>query len=150
MACMYAFRHMVNYLSKSLLVERNPAKFKEVITKYFCSRFQGICKIYGDLNTEMPQWGIIKHYYDEKMNPTITLHWHHNKHNDVSNHRDLDCLLCSLFGCRSKKTPKLRLTGFLRGIHRWPVDSPYKGPVMRKMFSFDKQGNQEVTDFLPR
>ena len=23
------------------------------------------------------------------------------------------------------------------GIHRWPVNSPHKGPVMRKMFPFD-------------
>ena len=23
------------------------------------------------------------------------------------------------------------------GIHRWPVNSPHKGPVMRKMFQFD-------------
>ena len=26
---------------------------------------------------------------------------------------------------------------FARGIHRWPVDSPHKGPVTRKMFPFD-------------
>ena len=26
---------------------------------------------------------------------------------------------------------------FVRGIHRWPVDSPHKGPVTRKMFPFD-------------
>ena len=26
---------------------------------------------------------------------------------------------------------------FLRGIHRWPVNSPHKGPVTRKMFAFD-------------
>ena len=25
----------------------------------------------------------------------------------------------------------------VRGIHRWLVNSPYKGPVMRKMFPFD-------------
>ena len=25
----------------------------------------------------------------------------------------------------------------MRGIHRWPVDSPHKGPVTRKMFPFD-------------
>ena len=25
----------------------------------------------------------------------------------------------------------------VRGIHRWPVDSPHKGPVTRKMFPFD-------------
>ena len=26
---------------------------------------------------------------------------------------------------------------FVWGIHRWPVNSPHKGPVMRKMFPFD-------------
>ena len=26
---------------------------------------------------------------------------------------------------------------FVRGIHWWPVDSPHKGPVTRKMFLFD-------------
>ena len=26
---------------------------------------------------------------------------------------------------------------FVRGIHRWPVISPHKGPVTRKMFPFD-------------
>ena len=25
---------------------------------------------------------------------------------------------------------------FVRGIHRWPVNSPHKGPVTRKMFPF--------------
>ena len=38
-----------------------------------------------------------------------------------------------------KNTPKLRVAslGFVRGIHRWPVISPYKGPVTRKMFPFN-------------
>ena len=26
---------------------------------------------------------------------------------------------------------------FVRGIHRWPVNSPLKGPVTRKIFPFD-------------
>ena len=26
---------------------------------------------------------------------------------------------------------------FVWGIHRWPVNSPHKGPVMRKMLPFD-------------
>ena len=26
---------------------------------------------------------------------------------------------------------------FVRGIHRWPMNSPHKGPVTRKMFSVD-------------
>ena len=25
----------------------------------------------------------------------------------------------------------------MKGIHRWPVDSPHKGPITRKMFPFD-------------
>ena len=29
------------------------------------------------------------------------------------------------------------VTGFVRGIHRLPVDSPHKRPVTRKMFPFD-------------
>ena len=31
----------------------------------------------------------------------------------------------------------LTLTSFVRGIHRWPVNSPHKGPVTQKMFPFD-------------
>ena len=38
---------------------------------------------------------------------------------------------------RSKKTPKIRVTGHMRGIHRGPVNSPHKWPVTRKMFPFD-------------
>ena len=41
------------------------------------------------------------------------------------------------FRRRSKKTSKLRVTGFVRGIHRSPVNSPHKWPVTRKMFPFD-------------
>ena len=37
----------------------------------------------------------------------------------------------------SKETSKLCVTGLLRGILQWPLNSPHKGPVMRKMFSFD-------------
>ena len=43
----------------------------------------------------------------------------------VSNHRRLDCLLNRLFRRRSKETSAS--LPFVRGIHRWPVDSPHKG-----------------------
>ena len=39
------------------------------------------------------------------------------------------------FRGRSKKTSNLR--AFVLGIHRWPVNSPHKRPVTRKMFLFD-------------
>ena len=38
---------------------------------------------------------------------------------------------------RSRKTSKLGVTGLCGGIHRWPVNSPHKGPVRREMFPFD-------------
>ena len=36
-----------------------------------------------------------------------------------------------------RKHQSLVSLAFGRGIHRWPVNSPHKGPVMRKMFPFD-------------
>ena len=68
---------------------------------------------------------------------TITLRWRHNGHDGVSNHQPHDCPLNRSFRRRSKKTSKLRVTGLCAGIPRWPVNSPYKWPVTRKMFPFD-------------
>ena len=45
-------------------------------------------------------WGII-----------LTLQWHHNNCDGISNQRHLNCLLNHLFRCRSKKTSKLCVTG---------------------------------------
>ena len=41
--------------------------------------------------------------------------WRHNEPNGVSNHQAHDCLLNRLFGHRSKKTSKLRVTGLCVG-----------------------------------
>ena len=65
------------------------------------------------------------------------LQWRHNGRDSVLNHQPHDCLLNRLFRRRSKKTSKLRVTGFVRGIHRGPVNSTHKWPVTRKMFPFD-------------
>ena len=62
------------------------------------------------------------------------LQWRHNEHDGISNDQPHECLLNRLFRRRSKKTPKLRVTGFVRGIHRRLVNSPHKGPVKRKIF----------------
>ena len=75
----------------------------------------------------------------------VTLQWRHNGRDSVSNHQPLDCLLNGLFRHRSKKTSKLRVTGFGRGIHRWLVNSPHKWPVTRKMFPFDDVIMKEST-----
>ena len=44
-----------------------------------------------------------------------SLHWRHNGHDSVSNHQPRHCLLNRLFGRRSKKTSKLRVTGLCAG-----------------------------------
>ena len=55
-----------------------------------------------------------------------TLQWRYNERDGVSNHRRLDCLL-SLSRADQRKHQS----------SPWPVDSPNKGPVTRKMESVD-------------
>ena len=40
-------------------------------------------------------------------------------------------------GADQSKDQSSALLAFVRGIHRWPVNSPHKGPVTRKMLPFD-------------
>ena len=69
-------------------------------------------------------------------NWTTTLQWRHNDHDSVSNHQPHGYLLNRLFGRRSKKTSKLRVTGLCAG------NSP--GPVTRKMFPLDDVIMEEI------
>ena len=41
-------------------------------------------------------------------------------------------------GADQRKHESSASLAFARGIHRWPVNSPHKWPVTRKMFPFDK------------
>ena len=75
-------------------------------------------------------WG--KH--TERSTEVAALRWRHNDHAGVSNHQPHGCLLNSSFRRKSKKTSKLRVTGFVREIHRGPVNFPHKWPVTRKCF----------------
>ena len=69
---------------------------------------------------------------------TGALLWRHNERDGDSNQRPPDCLLNSLIRSNSKKTPKIRVTGLCEvTVHRWPVNSPHKGTVTRKIFPFD-------------
>ena len=40
-------------------------------------------------------------------------------------------------GADQRKHRRSASLAFVTGIHRWPVNSPHKGPVTRKMFPFD-------------
>ena len=66
------------------------------------------------------------HRYHFQCRPIITqqllssLRWRHNELDGVSDHQSHDCLLNCLFGRRSKKTSKLRVTGHLCGEFTGP------------------------------
>ena len=45
----------------------------------------------------------------------LPLEWCHNEWGGISNHQRFDCLLNCLIRCKSKKTSKLRVTGFCVG-----------------------------------
>ena len=59
----------------------------------------------------------------------LSLQWRHNGLDSVSNHQLYDCLLNRLFGRRSKKTSKLRVTGLCAG------NSPGTGEFPAQMAS---------------
>ena len=66
-----------------------------------------------------------------------TLQWRHNERHGVSNHLRLDGLLNRFLGADQRKHQSSVSLAFVWGIHRSPVNSPHKGPVTRKMLSFD-------------
>ena len=66
-----------------------------------------------------------------------TLRWRHNGNDSVSNHQPCDSFLNRLFRHRSKKTPKLRVTGLCMGNSPGTGEFPHKWPATRKMFPFD-------------
>ena len=63
-----------------------------------------------------------------------SLQWRHNERDGVSNDQPHDCLLNSLFRYKWKNHQSSASLAFVRGIHRWPVNSPHKRPVTRKTF----------------
>ena len=65
------------------------------------------------------------------------LQWPHNGCDGVSNHQRLDCLLNRLFRSRSKKTPKLRVTGLYEGNSSVTDELASQGAVALKMFPFN-------------
>ena len=74
-------------------------------------------------------WTHIHKYKPIVSTDTNSLLWRHNGRDGVSNHQPHDCLLNCLFRRRSKKTPKLRVTGLCVG------NSPGTGEFPAQMAS---------------
>ena len=76
-----------------------------------------------DSNTLDSQWCQIHHYNDVIMSAM------------ASQITSLTSVYSTVYSRRrSKKHRNSAWLAFVRGIHRWPVYSPHKGPVTRKMF----------------
>ena len=74
------------------------------------------------------------HYYGPVDN---TLQWRHEERDGVSNHQPHDCFLNSLFGHRSKKTSKLRVTGLCEGNSLVTGEFPSQKASDAEIFPFD-------------
>ena len=96
------------------------------IIEVVCSTSQEICILFGFCCVLL--WFC---------NGRFALQWRHNERGSVANHQRLHCLLNGRFRRRSKKHQSSASVAFVRGIHRWPVNSPHKRPLTRKMLPFD-------------
>ena len=68
----------------------------------------------------------------------LSLQWRHNEGDDVSEITGVSIAYLTIGSSADQRKYQCYASlAFVRGIHRWPVDSPYKGPVTRKMFPFD-------------
>ena len=60
----------------------------------------------------------------------------HNEHTGVSNYWLIEFFSTVCSGADQRKHQSPASLAFVRGFHRWPVNSPHKGPLTRKMFPF--------------
>ena len=79
----------------------------------------------------------LKHFPKEDTNPFILHYIDVTMTTIASQITSLTVVLNRLFRRKSKKTPKLCVTGLCAGNSPGPVNSPHKGPVTRKMIPFD-------------
>ena len=91
-------------------------------TKHFCPSMKRIHR------WPMYSWdvGHFPHYRDVIMSVMAS---------QITGISNVYSTVCS--GGDQRKHQSSALLAFVRGIHRWPVNSSHKGPVMLKMFPFD-------------
>ena len=67
----------------------------------------------------------------------FTSRWRHNELDGAFTHQPREFLLNRYSRADQRKHQSSASLAFVWGIHRWPVSSPHKGSVTRKMFPFD-------------
>ena len=122
-SCIFSVKLHWNQCQKSHVNIRHQAIIWANVDSNLCHHMMSLC-----------------HYELTQLFQNIPLQWRHNGHDGISNHQPHRCLLNPLFGRRSKKTSKLRVTGPCAGNSPGPVNSPHKWPVMRKKRPTQKKG----------
>ena len=96
-------------------------------------------------------YSVMARHRCEKISPPfwnrITLQWRHNERNGVSNYRRLHCLLNCWFKRRSKKTPKLRVTGLCAGSAADQWIPCTKGQLRGKCFHLMASSSMAVMQY---
>ena len=84
-------------------------------------------------------WLSFKHWLLRQNKATQDCHYSNVIMGDMASQITSISTVCSVVcsGAHQRKHQSSVSLAFVMGIHRWPVDSPHKGPVMRKMFPFD-------------
>ena len=72
-----------------------------------------------------------------RVRTVISLRWRHNERDGVSNHQHVIVYSTIYSGAEQREHQSYASLAYVPGIHRWPVNSPHKRPVTRKMFPFD-------------
>ena len=86
-------------------------------------------------------WGSISHYLHRCIQCTLILALHYSgvmMSAIASQITSLMIVYSTVYSSADQRTHQNSASlAFVLGIHRWPVNSPHKGPVTRKMFPFD-------------
>ena len=78
-----------------------------------------------------------RHFLVTLVRMEASLQWRNDERGGVSTHWRLDCYSIVYAGVNQRKHLSAASLAFVRGIHRWPVNSPHKGPVTRRMLPCD-------------
>ena len=91
---------------------------------------------------------ILTHHWDLLPLSNFTDKWYPILTPNACSHNECDgvmttgiSIICSTVcsGVAQRRHQSSASLAFVRGIHRWPGDSPHKGPVTREMFPFDDE-----------
>ena len=106
---------------------------KSFVSKHRLPNLLFICNMKPRISLCLPSEKTHYHNISWHHRITVTSYGHHG----VSNHRASAVYSTICQGAHERKHQNYALLAFVRGLHRWTVDSPHKGPGTQKMFPFD-------------